>query len=308
MFAVVAVGAAAVGYGVKVIVGPRNMRYSQWSGVLVDAHGNPDYLKLEYIKITDDGEMVSKGTHNACKYKLEGKIQPTGHVSIRMKVYKPTGKEEIELDGLIVAPNKIGGNWRIKGKGFGTFTLEMDHVERYNLAREIPLNAPAHDCYAFSISKNKHKICGLGADSVGPYLILGHIDGNHKTCFTIKYFNKFTIEIKGKFDENCARLTEATWSISKGGKGKCIMERLQLMHPIMQAPGVPQMPPAHYGFGMQVQHPHPEQLRLSAPESSQGYQQPPAQMEYAKGAPPLEELNIQVGAPTNSHYPQNPFA
>lgn len=301
MFAVVAVGAAAVGYGVKVIVGPRAMRYSQWSGVLVDAHGNPDYLKLEYIKITDDAEFVSKGVHNGAQYKLEGKLQPTGHVSIRIKHYKPTGKDEIELDGMVVAPNKISGNWRIKGKGFGTFTLEMESADRYNLAREIPLNAPAHDSYSFSISKNKKKICGLGVDSVGPYLILGSIDGNRKAYIKINYFNKFNVEIKGKFDENFSRLLDGTWNISKGGKGKCMMERLHLLHPIMQAPpGHPQP----YGMGLMAPAQPGQDLRFSNP---QAFQPTPAPMEYAKTAPPIEELNIQVGAPVNSHYPQNPF-
>lgn len=305
MIAIVAVGAAAVSYGVKVMVGPREMRYSQWAGVMVDAHGTADYLKLSYIKINDNAEMVSKGTHNGSKYKLEGKVQPTGHVSLRMKHYKPSGKEEIEFDGMLVAPNKISGNWRIKGKGFGTFTLEMESVDRYNLAREIPLNAPAHDCIAFSISKNKHKICGMGVDSVGPYLILGHIDGNRKTKIEVKYFNKFTLEIKGKFDENFSRLLEGSWAISKGGKGRCMLERLQLIHPIMQAPAPQQPQFAHpFAVGMMAPQQPYEAHRFSNP---QGFQQPPAQPEYAKGAPPIEEIHMQVGAPVNSNYPQNPF-
>lgn len=305
MIAIVAVGAAAVSYGVKVMVGPREMRYSQWAGVMVDAHGTPDYIKLPYIKINEDAEMVSKGLHNGSKYKLEGKIQPTGHVSIRMKHFKPSGKEEIEFDGMIVAPNKISGNWRIKGKGFGTFTLEMESADRYNLAREIPLNAPAHDCYAFSISKNKHKVCGVGVDSVGPYLILGHIDGSRKAKIEIKYFNKFTLELKGKFDENFSRLLEGAWTISKGGKGRCMLERLQLIHPIMQAPAPQQPVGLPYAVGMM---PPQQQFGGHGYANPQGYpQQQPAPMDYAKGAPPIEEIHMQVGAPVNGNYPHNPF-
>ena len=200
--------------------------YPGWTGSLEDSetHGITAF-KLDYLKFFDDWTISSDGTdaNQAGDFKLAGKLKKDGTVTFK-KTYHDS-KKNIEFDGKVIeGKNVIKGTYKILNKLAGTFTMEMAGTREYMLRRNL-YTTEFLDFYNLGLSKNRSRILSLGIDTVGLYFAKGRIDDESNASVTFHYFNKYEIQLKGKFKKE-ARSIKGNWSVPKIGKGEFVLERV----------------------------------------------------------------------------------
>lgn len=195
--------------------------YPAWTLTQVDDSGNRELFRWDNVKIYKAKSFTCYGTTKDEDFNVEGTLSEKGILQAT-KTWK-SGKV-VNFQGKMKEEGIISGVWNVKGESHGTFEISFTCSYNLRIHRELS-GAPVQDDHLVILSNCGKYLVGFGLDKVGFYRLIGKLKED-KLTLTISYTDKFSMNMKGKF--NRFELSfEGSWEIPKGGKGECFAEMLK---------------------------------------------------------------------------------